>query len=289
MTLEEPPVPRAAIERARPGVAAEPELAPSRRTLKRILLLAVAGLLSASALLAAGILLTGRFGWIEGRILATTGVLAGYGLVALPAAILLDRDRRRGLAVASLGLAVAAASLALATLWVARHPEALGNAAWTAAVLALASSQTSALAARRRQGEPASVGRLFALSLVLAGAVATVFSVLLWAGVEHEAYFRVLAALVVLDLLAVALQPVLARLRPAVVHRLRVVVEPGETVAMDIEEADLAGAVARAVRTLERRGRRIVRIDLDGAAAAREQERAARGRIPPPPSPGGRR
>ena len=44
---------------------------------KRIMLLAVAGLLSASALLAIGILLVGHFGKTEGRILATTALLGG--------------------------------------------------------------------------------------------------------------------------------------------------------------------------------------------------------------------
>jgi hypothetical protein len=75
---------------------------------KRILLLAVAGLLSASALLAIGILLVGRFGETEGRILATTALLAGYGLVGLPSTILFDQGRSRRLAVGGLALAALA-------------------------------------------------------------------------------------------------------------------------------------------------------------------------------------
>ena len=53
---------------------------------KRILLLAVAGLLSATALLAIAILLGNGFGGSQWKILGTTGFLAGYALVALPAA-----------------------------------------------------------------------------------------------------------------------------------------------------------------------------------------------------------
>jgi hypothetical protein len=81
---------------------------------KRFLLLAVAGLLSASALLAIGILLVGHFGETEGRILTMTALLAGYGLVALPSTMLLDQGRSTHLAFGGLVLAVVGASLALA-------------------------------------------------------------------------------------------------------------------------------------------------------------------------------
>ena len=63
---------------------------------KRALLLAVAACLSVSALLAIGILLVGHFGETEVRILATTALLAGYGLLTLPATILLDQGRVSG-------------------------------------------------------------------------------------------------------------------------------------------------------------------------------------------------
>src|SRR5689334_8083938 len=101
------------------------------RSGKRVVLLGVAGLLSASALLAIGILLAGRFGETEGRILGTTALLAGYGLIALPATILLDQGRLAGLSLAGLGLAGAGAALALAAVW-SNAPEALGKAVGTA-------------------------------------------------------------------------------------------------------------------------------------------------------------
>lgn len=55
-----------------------------------------------------------------------------------------------------------------------------------------------------------------------------------------------------LDLLAVVLQPILARARPTgAIDRLRIVVAPGETVVMNVDAADLAAAAAKAIRTLE--------------------------------------
>ena len=94
---------------------------------RRILLLVVAGLLTASALLAIGILLVGHFGSTEGRILGTTALLAGYGIVALPAVMLLDQGRFRPLALASATLAVVGAVLALALVWTPSAGDTFGR------------------------------------------------------------------------------------------------------------------------------------------------------------------
>jgi hypothetical protein len=112
-------------------------------------LLAVAALLTVAAALAIGILLFGDFGSTEGRILATTALLAGYGLFCLPAAMLHDRRQAPLLA---------------------------------AGVAALA----------------------------------------LWADLDSERYGRAFGALVVLNVLLVALQPILARARTAERDGLRV-------------------------------------------------------------------
>ena len=59
------------------------------RTARRLLLTAVAVSITATALLAIGVLLFGSFGETEGRILGSTMILAGYALLALPAGFLL--------------------------------------------------------------------------------------------------------------------------------------------------------------------------------------------------------
>lgn len=234
---------------------------------KRILLQVVAGLLSVSALLAITILLVGRFGETERRILVTTQLLAGYALIALPAAILLDRGRLRRLALTLVALAAAGMSLALASLWSGEPPAPLGKAVGTVTVFALATAQAAALAARAREGDPRSVRRLFALSCGLAVVLPAIVTVVLWAELDSSGYARVLGALLVLDLLVVALQPILARTRRATtVHRLRIVVEPGETVVTDVEAVDLAAAAAEAIRTLEAAGRSVIRLDVAKAA-----------------------
>jgi MFS family permease len=239
------------------------------RSGKRILLLAVAALLSGSALLAIGILLVGHFGQTEGRILATTALLAGYGLLALPSTILLDQGRLKRLAVGALAFSVAGASLALAALWMHNPSASVGKAVGTATAFAFASAQASALAARRRERDPISVRRLFALANALAPAAAAMFAALLWAEIERESYVRLLAALVVLDLLVVALQPLLVRARPVgVLYRLRIVVAPDEAVVIEVDATDLATAAAKAIRTVERDGRRVLRLEVGEQASA---------------------
>ena len=95
--------------------------ARSPQTARRLVLIGVAVSLCATALLAIGILLFGNFGETEGRILGTTLMLAGYGLVALPAGFLLDQSRHRPLAGAVIALAATGLALALVECVVRRR------------------------------------------------------------------------------------------------------------------------------------------------------------------------
>lgn len=233
-----------------------------RRTGRRLLLGGVVASLSATALLAIGILLLGELGETEGRILGTTALLAAYGLLGLPAGFLLDQGRLRPLAATVLALAAAGLAAALAAVWSAHPPDALGKALATVTALAAASTQTAALAARRRGRDSASVRRLFAGSTALALALAAMVASAAWAEVGASAFYRVLGALAVLDALAVALQPILALARPgAPVHELRLRTASGETVETSVEAPDFATAAARAIRRLEREGHPVVGVE----------------------------
>ena len=231
-------------------------------TRRRILLLCVAGLLSVSALLAIGILLAGHFGRTEGRILGTTALLAGYGIVALPAVMLLDQARFRPLALATATLAGASALPALAAVWATAPPDALGNSVGSLTAFALAGAQASVLAARRQRRDPPVVRRLFAVSCGTVLVAASFFAAFLWTEPGGFAP-RLLGALVVLDLLLVALQPILARARPAgPVHRLRIVASSGDPIEVTIDGGDLASAAAKAIRAAERNGRHVTRLEV---------------------------
>jgi peptidoglycan/LPS O-acetylase OafA/YrhL len=177
---------------------------------RRLLLLGVASLLCCAALLAIAILLVGGFGDVERRILGSAMLLAGYGLVALPSVVLLDQRRRRGLAVVGLVLAAVAAGIALVSVWAFSDSDTVGRSVGTATVLALAGAEASALTARRGAADPRAVQWLYPVACAAGALTALAASVLLWTQPQAGIYPRLLGALLVLDLLLVALQPVLA-------------------------------------------------------------------------------
>jgi hypothetical protein len=108
------------------------------------------------------------------------------------------------------------------------------------------------------------VRRLFAASVALGLVGAAMLSSAAWAELESGRYTRILAALLVLDVLTVVLQPVLAAGRRGVVaYRLRLTVEDGDEVAARVDAADLAAAAAKAIRRLERSGRHVVTVTVD--------------------------
>lgn len=185
---------------------------------RRILLLGIAGLLCAAALLAIAILLVGRFGDTERRIMTTTLLLAGYGIVSLPGAVLLDQGRGRLLAESAIVLAGIAAALATIAVWAFSDDATLGKWLGTATILAVAAAQPAALVARRRERDPRLVRRLFAASCVTAILAAGAAVALLWTQPSASVYPRLLGALVVLDLLLVALQPVTAAIASGPPH-----------------------------------------------------------------------
>jgi hypothetical protein len=230
---------------------------------RQIVLLAVAGLLSVSGVIAIGILLFGDFAETEGRVLATTGLLAAYGLLALPAAILVDRGRLLPLAGVVLALALAGASLAVSAIWTSGPSDAHGKAVGTVTAFLLASVQVSALVLRRPERDRIVIRWLFVMSSVLAFGVATMFSLMLWAEFDSERYGRVLGALVVLDLVAVALQPTLSRARPkATAIALQLLLESDEVRDIEVLAPDLAAAAAKAIRQVEREGHHVVRLEV---------------------------
>lgn len=231
------------------------------------MLLVVAVLLVVAAALAIGIVLFGDFGSTEGRILATTALLAAYGLAALPAAILRDRRRAEWLAAVVVVLAVAAAAATIATLWAHGTSDDMGKAVGTLNAWLVVSVQLAALTLRRRERDPRTVGLLFVSSSVVVVVLASMLAALLWAEIDSDGYGRAFGALLVFNVLLVALQPILARARPrGTSHRLRISVEPGEPIELTVEAPDLADAAARAIRTVERAGHRVRRlVVVDGA------------------------
>lgn len=223
----------------------------------RVLLLAVAGGMTAAAALAIGILLFGDFGDTEGRVLLTTVLLAVHGALGVPSALLRDRRRLPWLVLAGVALVAAAAALNVAAVWLEPDSEPFGKTVGTAWALLVPTVVASALAAAPRRH------RLFVPSTALGYLAASLLIVALWAGVDDGAFFRALGALVVLAVLLVALQPLLLRAqRQRVLRPLRLVDETGGVSDVVVAADSPAEAAARAIRDAERAGRRVRSVEL---------------------------
>ena len=141
--------------------------------------------------------------------------------------------------------------------------DALGKALGTANGWLVAAVLPAALMLRRREHDPRVVRLLFTASSALVVVIALMFTLLLWAELDSERFGRIFGALVVLEVLLVALQPILARAHPDVrVHRLRVRVATGATIDLRIEAPDLSAAASKAIRTVEREGHHVVGLDV---------------------------
>jgi hypothetical protein len=221
-----------------------------------VLLLGIAAVMCAAATLAIGILLFGDFGGTEGRILVTTVLLAVFGALAVPAAVLRDQRRLPLLAASCASLAAAGAVVNIVGVWTNSDSQTFGKLSGTIVFALLPTVVTAALAARPRH-------RLFGPSIGLAYLAAALATGAVWAETESEMYLRVLGAVVVLAILLVALQPLLLRARRERLPRpLRLVDDTGCSFELVVESDSAADAAARAIRRAEREGRRVRTLEL---------------------------
>jgi hypothetical protein len=219
---------------------------------RRPLLVAAVSALSITALIAIVALLAGEFGDTQLRILGTT---AGFGLsslVAMRGTTLIEQGRYVWLGRAVPALAVLAFLFELWILWIDEESAFAGKSFICTIVLAIALAQVAGMLGSMRSTDPPSISRL----IRVAGAAATVATAMT-------------GAVVVLDAFLLALQPVVRHLgarRPATgtgSGGFTVVLEGGRRVE-HAADGDLAGAVAGALRAVQARGERVVRIEFPG-------------------------
>jgi hypothetical protein len=204
----------------------------------------------------------------------------------LPAGILLDAGRATFLAWSVVVLASAALVGYLLSIW-----ELIGDSSLTwqtvsiIAVAAVAGSQVAATTGRRRDSDPWATRLLYLASnatvVVLAGLVSTA----VFAEPDGEAFWRILGAVAVLNVLVVLLQPATRRYastpvpgEPLPAQRVRCTLDrlpdpminpdrytalPGEPAAVEgrIPARDFAEAAATAIRELESTGVRVLSVE----------------------------
>jgi MFS family permease len=229
---------------------------------RRYLVLAVIASLAVTAALAIGILLLGDFGDTEARVLATTFAISVMSLLALPGAQLLDQERFVPLAWATVALAALAFVVFEHTIWTDEDSSDAWKRVGTAAAFAVATTQIAALTSRLKADDRQAVRTAYFVAVSLGYFLAVLATAAMWEEIESEGFYRMLAALAVLNVFLVVLQPLLRRLggEPAM-YRVRIDVKPGGSQELELAGRDFAAALADGVRRAEREGGRVMRVE----------------------------
>jgi hypothetical protein len=237
-----------------------------RDELRRILLVATIAALSLTALIAIVALIAAEFGETELRILATT---AGFGfstLLAMRGTVLLDQGRHQTLARAVIGFAALAFVVELWPVWINSDDSAPWKSYVCVIAVAVGLAQIAGMLGRRRASDPPSIRVLIWAGGICAAVVAAMAIVAALAEVDEAGYYQLFGVIVVLNVLAIALQPVVRRLgTPAPLtgdgRRFVCVLSNGHRVER-AAGPDLADSVARALRELNDHNERVTRIEL---------------------------
>jgi hypothetical protein len=233
--------------------------------LRRLLLIGAITTLSATAIIAIVALLAGDFADTELRTLATTGGFGLTSLIAMRGTALLDQRRHIALGRSVITLSALSFLIELWILWVDDDNE-LGWKSYVCSIsAAVALAQIAGMLSRRRTTDPKWIPRL----VLAAGMSAIVAAGLGWTAalgeISRAGYYRVLGAVVVLNVFLVVLQPVLRRLaQPTAIggpaRRFVLVFADGNRI--EREAKDLPDEVARALREAEQSGAQVSRIEL---------------------------
>jgi hypothetical protein len=225
---------------------------------RRLFLVALVASLTATALIAIGILLFAEFDDTSGRILATTGLIGLFSLLSLPAGVLLDRGQARLLGYATIGVAALGLVLTLVLIWGEVEDDAATKLAVTIALAAGALAQGAATTSRRRETDSPTVRALYLGAICTSAALAAMLSVAAWRDIGDDTFFRFVGALAVADLLLVLLQPA--------VQRMAVPAPAGKSfrLVLTLDRAPSEEAVSAAVGALEQHGLRVEHTDRPG-------------------------
>jgi hypothetical protein len=224
---------------------------------RKLLLRAIVGALCVTAAVAIVVLLTGSFEHTEWRILATTSAVSAFGLLAVPAGMLLERGTAVVLARTSAALTASAFMLTLVVVWDSGS-SFLGRTWGVVVTLALAAAQAATVEARRRDNDTQLVRRL-TVGSTLTGAVLAALGVLgILIEIHGTPYYRAIGAIAILDVLLLTLTAIVRRGVGPVsqTHRIRV---DGELI--EAPGRDFASAVSAAIRSAERDGKAVRRIE----------------------------
>jgi hypothetical protein len=225
---------------------------------RRLLVRAIVAGLCITAGIGIVIVLSGSIDDTSGRILITTTAVSFFGLLAVPAGMLLERNRLSWLGRGSAALTGATFLLTLVVTWVHDVPQSLWRTWGVLGTLTLAAAQAAVVEARRRDTDSDGIRLLASLSMVSDAALAALGVGGILGSIDDGGYYRLIGAIAIVDVLLISVVAVLRRWSGPVgrTHRVRVdgrlVEAPGR---------DFAAAVANAIRDAEQTGTPVRRVE----------------------------
>ena len=226
--------------------------------MRRLLVRAIVAGLCITAGVGIVLLLAGSIDDTSGRILITTTAVSLFGLLAVPAGMLLERNRLSWLGRGSAALTGTTFLLTLVVTWKHDVPPSLWRTWGVLGTLTLAAAQAAAVEARRRDTDSDGIRLLVSLSMVSGAALAALGIGGILGSIEDGGYYRLVGAIAIIDVLLISVVAVLRRGSGPVgqTHRVRVdgrlVEAPGR---------DFAAAVANAIRDAEKAGTPVRRVE----------------------------
>jgi hypothetical protein len=188
---------------------------PADSALWRAVLRVVVGSLLVAAAVASVALLTGGFGDVEWKVIATSTLLALVS--AMAGAGLAVRRRHATLGLATVVLSLVAFAMVLVGLWPELSADLYWRVAGCCAIGAIESAHASSVLSRRRDADPANVvttTRVVVAAAAVSGAmgVAPLAGLLPADDAYAEPYARVLGVVLVIQIVGTAVAPLLRRL-----------------------------------------------------------------------------
>lgn len=225
---------------------------------RRLLLKTIVGALCLTAGVAIVMLLAGTLDRTSAQILLTSTEVSFFGLLAVPAGMLLERNRRSWLGRSSAALTTITFGLTLLVTWSPGTSSALWRGWGVAGTLALAAAQAATVEARRRDTDSPTIGVLVGCSMLTGAVLAALGIGGILGSIDDGGYIRLLGVFGVLDVLLLAVIAVLRRGAGPVgqTHRMRV---DGRLV--EASGRDFAAAAANAIRDAEKAGTPVRRVE----------------------------
>jgi hypothetical protein len=178
--------------------------------IKSLFLKVFLGFLGLTALVAIISVLSGEFGKLQGKILATCFTVSAASICSMSCAAFVEKKRRVRLGLAGICLSIVSAILVIVGLWTEIDSDEYWKTTITLIVAAISFAYAFLLTLAQLEEKYKWVQQVFCASV---GVLALQIVVGIWGEIEADVYFRVLAVVAIVVGLETLAIPILAKLQ----------------------------------------------------------------------------